>query len=235
MTATLVGAALAAIGLAGVAAMQGPKPRGVDPLIPDGYVLVHESDFSDGTLGLWEPRETSEWNVEQTDGEHVLTIVTIGTQGRIRSPFSYVTLPEPVAADLVLTFIGRCFTDPSTKGRDLCAFVGWTDPEHYTYVHFAAMSDSLHNAVLRVDGADRAPLELLEEPKAKMVDKEEHLIKVERDMTTGIIRGYVDDMSEPCLVARDPDPRSGRVGVGSFDDKGSFDDVKLYVKREAAQ
>jgi len=235
MTTTQVGAALAAIGLAGVAATEGPKPRDIDPLIPDGYVLVHESDFADGTLGPWEPRETSEWKVEDTDAGQVLTIVTVGTQGRFRSPFSYVTLPQPEASDLVLTFIGRCFTDPATTGRDLCAFIGWTDPEHYVYVHFAGMSDSLHNSILKVDGADRAPLGLLEEPKAKMVDTEEHLIKVERDMATGITKGYVDDMSEPCLVARDPAPRSGRVGIGSFDDKGSFDDVRLYMKKEAAQ
>jgi gluconolactonase len=39
-------------------------------------------------------------------------------------------------------------------------------------------------------------------------------------------------METPCLLARDPEPWAGRVGVGSFDDRASFDDIRLYVKHD---
>jgi len=45
---------------------------------------------------------------------------------------------------------------------------------------------------------------------------------------TGEIRAYLDDMKTPVLTATDKTLRHGYVGLGSFDDTGSFDDITLW-------
>ncbi len=41
---------------------------------------------------------------------------------------------------------------------------------------------------------------------------------------------YMDDMTSPILTAVDKTLGHGQVGLGSFDDTGSFDDIKLWGK-----
>jgi len=50
------------------------------------------------------------------------------------------------------------------------------------------------------------------------------------DAETGEIKAYLDDMTTPILTANDKTLSHGFVGVGSFDDTGSFDDIKLWGK-----
>jgi hypothetical protein len=51
------------------------------------------------------------------------------------------------------------------------------------------------------------------------------------DGATGEIKAYLDDMSISILTARDKTLGRGLVGVGSFDDTGCFDDIKLWGKK----
>jgi hypothetical protein len=52
------------------------------------------------------------------------------------------------------------------------------------------------------------------------------------DEKSGDIKAYLDDMAAPILTARDKTLSHGLVGVGSFDDTGCFDDIKLWGKKE---
>ena len=62
-------------------------------------------------------------------------------------------------------------------------------------------------------------------------DDEWHHARVVRNVGTGSIEVYFDDMDEPVMTAVDKTFTWGRVGVGSFDDTGNFDDVLVYGKR----
>ncbi len=42
---------------------------------------------------------------------------------------------------------------------------------------------------------------------------------------------YFDDMQEPVMTADDKTFLSGRVGIGSFDDTGNFDEILLFGKK----
>ena len=42
------------------------------------------------------------------------------------------------------------------------------------------------------------------------------------------IEVYFDDMDTPAMTARSDRFGAGRVGLGSFDDKGRFDDFALW-------
>jgi len=47
-------------------------------------------------------------------------------------------------------------------------------------------------------------------------------------MASGEIEVYFDDVQEPVMRTVDKTFCAGRVGFGSFDDKGDFDAVRLY-------
>ena len=52
-----------------------------------------------------------------------------------------------------------------------------------------------------------------------------------RSTEDGTIEVYFDDMKTPAMTAKDRTFTWGRVGIGSFDDTGSWDDVKLWGKQ----
>ena len=62
-------------------------------------------------------------------------------------------------------------------------------------------------------------------------DDEWHHARVIRDVKTGKIDVYFDDMKTPVMTAVDKTFTWGRVGVGSFDDTGNFDQIRLYGEK----
>jgi hypothetical protein len=58
-----------------------------------------------------------------------------------------------------------------------------------------------------------------------------HNFKVTCDAASGRIEAFLDDMGTPILTAVDKTLSRGLVGVGSFDDTGCFDDIKLWGQR----
>ena len=59
-------------------------------------------------------------------------------------------------------------------------------------------------------------------------DKGWHEVKIVRRVQDGAIEVYFDDMQAPAMTAVDRTFTHGRVGLGSFDDTGNWDDFKLY-------
>ena len=54
-----------------------------------------------------------------------------------------------------------------------------------------------------------------------------------RDVDSGKIDVFFDDMETPVMTAVDKTFTWGQVGIGSFDDTGNFDNVLVYgVKAE---
>jgi hypothetical protein len=196
--------------------------------------LLIASDFENGRADGWRPNDPGHWRVVDKNGLKVYALTSPGEQGRVRAPTSW-----SVAADFDVTsfeFSGRlkCDVDTANVRRDLCVFFHFQDPTHFCYVHFSASSDEAHNIIGIVNGADRVKINL--EPPGKSVfrltDKSWHTFKVTCDAPTGRVAAYLDDMDEPVLTAVDRTLRHGLVGVGSFDDAGFFDDLKLRGLRD---
>ena len=55
-----------------------------------------------------------------------------------------------------------------------------------------------------------------------------HHARIVRDVKSGKIEIYFDDMKTPIMTATDKTFAWGKVGIGSFDDTGRFDDVFLF-------
>lgn len=58
-----------------------------------------------------------------------------------------------------------------------------------------------------------------------------HKVKVVRRVKDGTIEIYFDDMEKPKMVAEDKTFTWGQVGIGSFDDRGNWDNFKLYGRK----
>jgi hypothetical protein len=53
-----------------------------------------------------------------------------------------------------------------------------------------------------------------------------------RNVEAGMIEVFFDNSAEPIMTAVDHNFKSGRIGVGSFDDTGRFDDIRLQGLKE---
>ncbi len=56
-----------------------------------------------------------------------------------------------------------------------------------------------------------------------------------RKVADGTIEIYFDDLKTPVMTANDKTFTWGQVGIGSFDDSGNWDDVKLRGVRVEAK
>ena len=54
-----------------------------------------------------------------------------------------------------------------------------------------------------------------------------HHVRLVRHVKDGLIQVFFDDMEHPAMTAHDRTFGHGRIGVGSFDDTGMFDDVEV--------
>jgi len=204
-----------------------------EPKLP----LLAACDFEDGQATGWQPNNPAHWRVARQDGSLVYELTAPGEQGKLRAPTSWSVL---AAHDVTsFRFEGRMKSpaDPGNSYRDLCVFFHFQDPTHFGYVHFSARSDELHNIIGLVNGADRVKTNL--EPAGKttfrLTDTNWHRFKVTYDAATGRIEAFIDDMGTPIATAVDRTLGHGLVGVGSFDDTGSFDDLKLWGIAERGQ
>ena len=195
-----------------------------------GRVLLGDSDFDSGQAQEWSPNVPAHWRVVNRDGGNVYELTAPGEPGKVRAPTSW-SLWTGRDVDS-FEFVGRmrCYTDPSNLQRDMCILFHYQDPTHFYYVHFAGSSDEVHNIIGLVNGRDRVKInfESSGQSSARLRDRAWHRFKVTFDALTGAIEAFLDDMDLPILTAYDRTIGRGLVGIGSFDDTGCFDDLKLW-------
>jgi len=194
------------------------------------YPLLFSEDFEDGDAGRWMHNFPSNWEVYQEADSFVYKLITPGKPGRIRAPYSWSIIKD---FDLNgFTFQGKLRSDEDTDNpyRDVVILFNFQDPEHFYYVHFSAISDEVHNIIGLVNGQDRVKinLESPDKSKALLVDSRFHDFKVTYNAMNGEVKAYLDDMDTPILTAVDKTLDHGAVGVGSFDDTASFDEINLW-------
>ncbi|MEE9603850.1 MAG: hypothetical protein V3V75_11130, partial [Thermoguttaceae bacterium] len=114
--------------------------------------------------------------------------------------------------------------------RDMCVFFNYQDPTNYYYVHLGKVPDPKSCQIMIVDDAPRRPLTKNKKTGAAWTGGW-HDVKVVRRTGDGTIEVYFDDMEKPLLKAVDKTFTSGQIGIGSFDDTGNWNDLKLYGKK----
>lgn len=196
--------------------------------------LLVEDSF-EGDLSLWklsdpegaEPTWQITPSIEATKPNHVLR-----SQGGSkfepphRSPWNIALLKDTVVGDCEITVLVQNTNYDAGDHRDLCIFWGYQDPAHLYYVHLGAKPDPHSCQIFIVNDADRTKI-TDKKSAGTQWDRGWHDVKVVRNVESGDIAVYFDDMQEPVMTANDKTFTWGRVGVGTFDDNGNFDDFQL--------
>ena len=115
----------------------------------------------------------------------------------------------------------------------MCLFFGWQDPEHFYYVHLGQKTDDHANQVFLVNEAPRTKISTFTTPGTPW-DSDWHTVRIKRRVGSGLIEVYWDDMAQPVMRANDRTFQWGQVGIGSFDDTGDWDDIRLFGVRSHA-
>ncbi len=203
-----------------------PRPEAAGDL-----PLVLRDDFGRDDLGPWRPTDPKAWRITRLDGGNRALDQHAASQYTppVRSPFNVALAEGSDVADFVLDLKVRS-TAPDTGKRDLCFFFGYQDPTHFYYAHVAKMADDHHNSIFVVDGSPRASIVEARNQGVPWDDGWHH-VRVVRTVADGLIQVFFDDMARPTMTAHDARFARGRIGLGSFDDTGQFDDVQLWGRR----
>jgi len=187
-------------------------------------VLVTE-DFEKGA-DRWEFSDPQAWKILETPKGKVLSLFERTTpKPPHKSPFGIALLKDLIVGDFVLEADVQS-TGKAHPQQDLCLIFGYQDNDHFYYSHLARKTDKANNQVFIVNGADRAMISLRTSGGTDLSDEWTH-VKVVRKTADGTIEVYWDDMKTPVQTAQNKVFAWGRVGLGSFDDLGNFDNFVL--------
>lgn len=180
-------------------------------------------DFEKG-FERWEPTDPAAWRLEDGPAGKCLSQFAKSKYAPPhRSPFNIALLKDVVVGDFVLE--ARCRSTVKDYGhRDLCLVFGWQDPGRFYYSHLGKKTDDHANQIFIVNQAPRAKI------SAKTTDGipwTDEWVKVKVVRKGPEISVYWKDMETPVQTAKDETFKAGRVGLGSFDDTGAWDDVVL--------
>jgi len=170
---------------------------------------------------------TSEWEKIVVDGREVLHLHRAGPVPRdpVRRPAGIALLPGEPAGAFTLDLMAKSL-DFHKKGADICLVFDYRNETDFSYAHISNDSNgTVHTVVMRVKGDIRHTVHRERAPPPALRDDWQQLRLLRKPDGTVLV--FVDDMETPHLTTKlDPDS-TGRVGVGSFDDRAMFRDIVL--------
>jgi hypothetical protein len=193
----------------------------------EGMPLVFEETFRKGNAERWQPSDASAWKIAQEGDNHVYSLFKdCNYSPPVRSPVNFSLIKDLTVSDFVME-VKLKSTEPEYAHRDLCLFFGYQDASDFYYVHFGSQADANANSIFIVNGKPREGIAEMRTKGTKWDDKY-HITRIVRDTQTGKIEVFFDDMKKPVMTATDKTFTWGRLGVGSFDNTGNFDNVRVW-------
>ena len=196
-----------------------------------GQPRVFFTDFEAADLTPFEQTDRAAWAVQGQGTNHVLALTVRKSDYTppVRSPHNLALLKGPaLMATVIDVDVQSTITDYAH--RDLCLFFGYVDASHFYYVHLGKAADPHANQIFVVNGEPRRAISATTTAGTPWTD-EWHHARVVRFPDSGLIHVFFDDMTTPAMTATDSTFTHGRVGVGSFDDSGAFDNLSVYGTR----
>ncbi len=203
------------------------------PALQDDLPLLLNEDF-EGGADRWEPTDPKAWKiVDGPAGKAYGQFQKSAYKPPHRSPLNISLLKDVVVSDFVLeTRVQSTIKDYGH--RDMCLFFGYQGPARFYYVHLGKKTDDHANQIFIVNDAPRTKISTRTTEGTPWTDGW-HTVRIVRKVADGTIEVYFDDMKTPAMTASDKTFAWGRVGLGSFDDTGNWDDVRLRgLKAEPA-
>jgi hypothetical protein len=229
----------ALLGLGLLTGIIGPAAGGRDdgrqaPGSAPDFPLVFEDNFEGDELTGWDFTDKAAWRItrvgERQKSERVMEQFRESRYSPpVRSPLNIALAQGVDLTDLVLDVKVRS-TGRDYGHRDLCLFFGHQDASHFYYVHLGKQADAAANSIFLVNGKPRVSIAEERTQGTPWTDGWHH-VRIVRLIQDGLIQVYFDDMKKPVMIAHDRTFIHGRVGVGSFDDTGMFDAIRVRGTR----
>ncbi len=208
-----------------------PRDRSAEAADPDGVVV--RDDFERETPNGWDFTDKAAWRIVRDEGRGGRVLEQFQAskyEPPVRSPFNVALRQGAELGGFVLDVKAKS-TTRDYGHRDMCLIFGYVDPSHFYYVHLANAADEHANSIFKVDGKPRVSIAENRTTGTKW-DDGWHDVRIKRDPESGLIEVYFDDMTTPAMSAHDKSFPKGRIGLGTFDDTGMYDD--LVVKAPEA-
>ena len=210
-----------------------PASDGQDADRPEAAIdlpLVFEADFEAGDTTGWTFTDPAAWTIGKVEDQRVLELNAASDyEPEVRSPLNIAWIEGLDLDDFVLDVDLRS-TTPDYGHRDLCLFFGKQDASHFYYVHLGKEADPHAHSIFLVDGAPRVSIAQDRTDGTPWTDDWHH-VRVVRKAESGLIAVYFDDMETPIMTSTDSTFEHGGLGVGSFDDTGQFDSIRIWGHR----
>lgn len=200
----------------------------------EGKVVFRENFNRDAPTG-WDLTDRSAWRVAlgEPGRNRVLELFRASKyEPPVRSPLNIALAQGLEVADFTLDVKVRS-TTRDYGHRDLCLFFGYQDPSHFYYVHIAKEADPHANSIFLVNGQPRMSIAESRTTGTGWTDGW-HKVRLVRDSASGLIQVFFDVMDRPVMTAHDRTFGKGRIGVGSFDDTGMFDEIVVRARASGA-
>jgi len=191
--------------------------------------LAFFDDFESGA-GRWTQTDPNAWKIVPEDDNHVYSQYRRSQyEPPVRSPYNMARIKDLKVSDFVLQARMKQ-TGKEYGHRDMCLFFGYQDPAHFYYVHIATKADPHANSIFLVNGAPRVSIAQHRTDGTDWATGY-HDVRIVRNVSTGTIEVFFDDMETPIMKTVDKTFGAGEVGFGSFDDTGNIDDVIVWGRK----
>lgn len=205
--------------------------------IPKDYKLLYEENFeSVADLSGFHTTDPKAWRISQDPSGKSLEIHGSSEYSPpFRSPFNIAMISGKKFGSFILE-ADLQQTGKEYGHRDLCLFFGMKDAAHFYYVHLASQADPNAHNIFLVNGAPRTNIaQQVTEGIDWGTTEDWHKVRLERNIETGSIKVFFDNMDEPIMMAEDKHFDLGYIGFGTFDDSGKFDNIKIWGQPEQFQ
>jgi hypothetical protein len=160
----------------------------------------------------------------------LLELVVKHEPGKPRRPKQFALLEEGPYSSFTLE------VDVKRNGKSLILVFAHQDDDHFNYAHISVddpAKQNVHNGVFHVFGGDRVRISPLEGGPGLLPTTDWTHVKLVWDGKTGEVVCYANGKTSGALRAVDLSLKHGRVGFGSFNETGSFRNLKITGKLAA--
>lgn len=188
--------------------------------------LQFRDDFESGALSAWQFPYPEDWTILAEGANHYLHMLRNREPGEPRRPLQYARLARAKAGSF--DFQARV----RREGTSMIVVFNYVDTLHFYYAHLSAdygTKQPVHNGLFIVNGEPRKRIAGMEAEPA-LPDRNWHRVRVRRDVPSGRIEVFMDNDREPRFQVVDHTFNCGEVGIGSFDETGDFDDIRLQSR-----
>jgi hypothetical protein len=185
--------------------------------------LEFRTDFEGGDLSAWQFPFPEDWVILAEGPNHYLHMKRNREPGVPRRPLQFARLKKANVGSFALEARVR------REGRSMLIVFNYVDTLHFYYTHLSVdrgTEQPVHNGIFIVNGEPRKRIAGTEADPA-LPDRNWHTVRLRRDVQSGSIEVFVDERKEPLFNVIDPTFTCGQIGIGSFDETGDFDDIRL--------